>query len=180
MLLNAVQNNFIFNFDKTFIYPSIKDKYNLYLNKLPIPYQDLNDYINATIQSITFPSFNLGTVQQIMKYGKQKNWKNSVNPNDLFDKEVTITFKLEDGHLNYWVLFEQFNKYIDFQNKEEFLPDMQLHITDSFGNIMITLFMEQVIMTGMSDLTLSYSSNNPEFSNFECRFMYNFLNIKLQ
>lgn len=180
MILNSVNNNFIFNFDKNWIYKSIKDKYNLYLNKLPIPYQDITDYLNATIQSVNFPSPNLGTVTQTLKYGKTKNWKNSINPNDLFSKEFTVTLKHEDGYLNYWIMFEQFNRFVDFQNKDEFLPDLSLHILDSYGNIVITAYMQEVIMTGFSDLSLSYSDNNPEFKTFDLNFTFNYLNIKLQ
>lgn len=180
MHLNNLESNFIFNFGKNFFYPAIKEKYNLYLNKLPIPYGDITDYVNSTIQTITFPSPSLGTVEQTLTLGKKRSWKNSVNPNDLFTKEFTVSFKHEDGYLNYFILFEQFNRYIDFTNKDEFLPDLSVQILDSFGNVIMSVFMQEVIMTGLSELTLSYSSVNPDFKTFDVTFQFNWINIKLQ
>ena len=64
MILNSKNNQFIFKLPKGFIYPDIEEKYNFYLKRLPTPFETITDYVNHTIQSVTFPAVNSDEVEQ--------------------------------------------------------------------------------------------------------------------
>ena len=64
MILNAKNNQFVFRFPKGFIYPEIEEKYNYYLKRLPTPFENILDYVNHTVQSVTFPSVQADQIEQ--------------------------------------------------------------------------------------------------------------------
>ncbi len=55
MLLNPKGNSFYFVFPRGFFPPVVVDKYMPYIKKQPIPFDNINDYMNSTIQTIGFP-----------------------------------------------------------------------------------------------------------------------------
>jgi len=66
MILNSRNNNFIITIPRNFVYPSIVKKYETYLKRLPLPYDNLSDYLNASIQAMTFPSLSTELVEQVL------------------------------------------------------------------------------------------------------------------
>ena len=64
MILNSRNNNFIVSFQRGFFFPEITEKYETYIKRLPIPYENIHDYMTAGVQAITFPSLQGETVEQ--------------------------------------------------------------------------------------------------------------------
>ena len=64
MVLNNKPQMFTVFFPSNFFYPEVNKKWELIIEKMRLPYQSIDDFMNAQIQSVTFPSLNLDTSQQ--------------------------------------------------------------------------------------------------------------------
>ena len=177
MILNAKNNNFIVRFNKGFFYPSIVEKYETYLKRLPMPYESLHDYMTASIQWMSFPPLTAEPVDQIL-YEDNYSSKGGLRLERYLDRNFNITFKLYEGYINYWVMFDTFRAFYDLDNKEKFLPDITLSFLDQTGFEFIAVHFSQIIATNISELELNYSSNVAEFKTFNMNFRYNYIDIK--
>jgi hypothetical protein len=181
MILNVRQNGFIFNFPKEFLDPEVVEKYKGYVNRMPMPYDTVNDFINATVQSINFPTLRtIDTVEQIRPGGFKQTYKSSTTLQNLIQRDFTVTFKLGEGFINYWIVYENIVKFLDFQNPEQYLPDFRLMLLDNDGIIMASVILEQVTVTSLSEIQLNYSSTTPQFTTFSVGFRCNYVNTKLE
>lgn len=177
MILNSKNSNFIFNFPKNFIYNNIQERYKTYLKRLPLPYDSVSDYMNASIQSITFPGGSVENTEQMLYEDKVK-WKGGLDVNNQINKEFTITFKNYEGYINYWIMFDLFLEFNSYDNDREFLPDVNISFLDHSGYEFIVFEYKQLLFNEISELELNFSSNISEFQNFTCSFTYNYFNIK--
>lgn len=175
-ILNSTYNSFIFNFTKVFIPTNIIEKWDPYVKRIPLPYDTVTHYLNSTIQAVDFPPVSMDTVQQFKKF-KEKDFKNSKDPMDLYTRELTVSFKTTEGFANYWIMKEILEDYLDFKNKNLYLEDLYLRMIDQDGHILSSTVFKEVIMTAISGLNLSYADNVPEFKSFDVTFTFNFVEI---
>ncbi len=179
-ILNPRSSSFVFNFPKIWFYPDVKERWKIYYEKQPLPYESASDFINATVQSIVFPGFTMETISQTKQGGKEISWKNAKPINDLYAREITVNFAHVDGFFNYWMLQDNINAFLSFDQKNEFMADLVIRVLDNEGYIMSSIFLKEVLFKSMSELELSYSSNTPDFKSFSLTFSYNFIEIKLE
>ena len=85
-----------------------------------------------------------------------------------------------EGFINYWIVYENIVKFLDFQNPEQYLPDFRLMLLDNDGIIMASVILEQVTVTSLSEIQLNYSSTTPQFTTFSVGFRCNYVNTKLE
>jgi len=190
VILNAKNNQFVFRFPKGFIYPEIEEKYNYYLKRLPTPFENITDYVNHTIQSVTFPSVASDEIEQWVGRktgvdGKNitKNpqyWRQSLDLERVVPKEFTVNLKTADGYLNYWVLFETYRYYLTVPNTEDYFPDLNLMYLDRDGYQMLTVDFRQPLMKGISEVEMNYSATAMEFRTFAVNFKYNTFDINVK
>lgn len=177
MILNSKNNNFFIEFPKTFFYKDVVNKYEFYIKRLPNPYETIKDFVNSSIQGISFPAVSLETVDQLLFDDKVK-WKDGFDFKKQFEKTFTITFKSFEGYINYWIMFEQLYNFYDYDADNEFFPDMTLSLLDNTGFELIAFTFKKILMTGLSSLDLSYTSNVPDFNTFTVDFAYNYFELK--
>jgi hypothetical protein len=177
MILTAKNNNFIVRFNRGFFYPSITKKYESYIKRLPIPYETVHDYMTASIQACTFPALSAEPVEQTL-YEDPVSWKGGKRLETYLSREFNLTFKLYEGYINYWILYDTFRAFYDFDNKEEFLSDVTLSFLDQTGFEFIGVEFHQILITSLSELELNYSSNTAEFKTFNANFKYNYIKVK--
>jgi hypothetical protein len=181
MILNVRQNGFIFNFPKGFIVDSVVDKYEKYVKRMPIPYDTVNDFINSTIQQVNFPTLRtIDTAEQIRPGGFKQTYKSSTTLQNLIQRDFTVTFKLGEGFINYWILYENIIKFLDFQNPEQYLQDFRLLLLDNEGIVMASVLLQQPVFTSLSEIQLNYASSTPQFSTFSIGFKCNYVDVKLE
>lgn len=178
MILNAKNNQFVFRFPKGFLDEEIQQKYSFYLKRLPTPFENIEDYLNHTIQSVTFPSVTADEVEQTLDKTPQF-WRQSFDLERIISKEFTVNFKTADGYLNYWVLFEQFQRYLKMESKRDYFPDMDIRFLDREGYELVSVVFRQPLMKGMDSLEMSYGSSAFEFRTFGATFKYNQFEIKV-
>jgi hypothetical protein len=179
MLLNARQNGFMFNFPPDFFSPKIKEKYKKYYKSLILPYDTIDEFMSSTIQSIDFPSWGMDPVTQIRPYGKKQDYRNAVQVQDLFVREFTLTFKLTDAYLNYFIFLENALNYLDFSNKTQTFSPMRLSLLDNEGYLVSSIIFKDAVLKGQDGVKLSYSSATPEFTTFTAKFVYFNFDIEL-
>lgn len=200
MTLNPKDSSFVIVFPPNFFVKEIVDKYEPYLKSLMLPYNGLEDFMASTVQSITFPDLSMNLVEQTRMYGKAQEFKNAKPISDLFKREFSITFKLTDAFLNYFIFIENALNFYDFSNTEPTktakslgnisrstpgespnrkklnsglnLDPIRLLLMSNEGHIVSSVIFNKPIISGWSDLKLSYSSNNPEFTTFNVKFNF--------
>lgn len=177
MILNSKNNNFLVTIPQNFIYPDIQKRYGTYLARLPLPYDSVTDYLNASVQSVTFPALSLELVEQNL-YEDQVSAKGGLQPTRYLSREFTMTLKTYEGYINYWMMYDLLWAYWDLDQKNKYLPDITLTFMDHNGFEFMTVIFKQVIFYGLSEIELNYSSNAAEFKNFTVNFKYNYIEIK--
>ena len=190
MILNSKNNQFVFRFPKGFIFPEIEEKYNFYLKRLPTPFENITDYINNTVQSVTFPSVASDEVEQwvgrkVTVDGKNigKNpqyWRQSLDLDRVIPKEFTVSMKAADGYINYWALFENYRHYLTITDTTDYVPDMNIIYLDRDGYELITIGFKEPLIKSISDVEMNYSQTAMEFRVFSMTFKYNRFDINVK
>ena len=172
MLLNVRQNGFIFNFPPDFFAPEIKEKYKKYYQSLILPYDTIDEFMSSTVQQIDFPSWAMQPVQQTRPLGKLQEYKNSKPLKELFTREITLTMKISDAYLNYFIFLENSLEFLDFSNKEQTLKPIKLLMLNNEGYSVSSITFNNPILMSQTGIKLSYSSVTPQFNTFEVKFKY--------
>jgi len=173
MIINSRGSNFLFIFPKGFYQKEVIDKYTNYIRRQAIPYDTLDTYMAATVQSVSFPGLNMSEVSQVRRLGKMQDYKNSVPVPDLFDRSITVTFRCLDGYINYWIFLENALLWLDFDSQEEYIEDLlQMRFLDQEGRNVLTCRFEKPLLTAVSGLNMSYSDNNPDYKTFNATFKF--------
>ena len=181
MLSNARDNLFQFGFPRTFIPKVVADKYRKYLNRIPGNLiEEPLDFINYTIQSINLPGMGYDPVQQAQYPGRQILFRNSLPVQELFQKELTVTFQLVDGYINYWILLDTLSYYYSFETEKPYTDDLNLRILDSEGNALVTATLKKPLIKSLSDLDMSFASNVAEFKTFDLSIAYNEFEVRIE
>jgi hypothetical protein len=182
MFLNSKSDEFKVEFPRVFIPDHIKAKYAPYLHRLPTAINDVSDLVNYSIQSINIPSTSYEPITQTQaKTSRQDPDARGFNrthravggTKSLQSKEFTVTFKMVNGYLNYWVMQETFWYHYAHQNKVTYMCDLPVKILDSDSVQMFTAKYTGVLFTGLGEFELSYANNIREFKTFDCNFVYN-------
>ena len=176
-ILNSINNQFIVQFPSGFFYPEIISKWTPVVNRMKLPYETLEDFINATVQSITFPSVELTNVQQQQgQFAIQYRPGKELEP--LLEKNLTLTFKLSEGFISYWILFEQVEQFLHYEQTVPFWPPMYVSFLDHKGFELVAFSFEKIIPVSLSQFEVSYAQTAAEFNTFNMTMRYNRYNIK--
>lgn len=176
MILNARQNLFDFRFPKGFFFPQIEEKYRAYIRALPLPIDSVSDFLNHTIQSFTLPSISVPSTEQILS-ARKTIWRGHLPQHLLTNQKFTVAFKLTEGYINYFVLYDQLRLFLEFDNEIEYLPTCRLRLLDYGGKEFVAIKLQQITMTNLSTLELSYTSALPEQKTFTCEFTFNIFEL---
>ena len=177
MLLNSKQNSFYFIFPKGFFPSTITDKYLPYIKKQSIPYDNIQNYVNSTIQSIGFPGMSIDSVEQIRPLGKKITYKSATPVQDLFSKDFNVQFRLVDGFINYFIMMDTILHFLNFASDQIFIQNLPVRIMDSEGNIVISVTFKEVTLTSFSEFELNYTSNAAQDATFNVGFKANYIDI---
>jgi hypothetical protein len=185
LFLNARYNQFKFLFPKGFLYPVIEDKYKQYLKDLPNPYATTRDFLNSTVQSISFPGVTGVTPVEQVQAGRKIAYRQGYKFSQVINKDFTVTFRLVDAYLNYWLMYEQLIRYTNFAAEQpedpdfEFFPDFEILYLTSNGNLTILQTLKQVLFMGISDLTPMYTDISNSNKTFSCTFRFNYFELQV-
>jgi hypothetical protein len=177
-ILNAKLNQYFIWFPQDFFYPEIRERWTPIVKKLKLPYQSLEDYVNATVQSITFPEVQLTPVSQGQSQFDIK-YRGGKELEPILDKSLNITFKLSEGFFTYWMFFEQIELFQRYSlDKPIFWPSMYVSFLDNNGFEILAFEFKKIIPIGLSQLNVSHATVAAEFNTFNLNLIYNRYNIK--
>lgn len=178
MRLSSQASQFIFSLPASFLPNEVIESYQPLLEKNWVQYENVIDYINSTILSVNFPGISFDMPTQIRMRGKQRNFKPSKNPQDIVStRELQVTFRSVDSHLNYWLLFDIINKhYIDVENS--FVTPFTITSLDAHRDAIYIIKFFEIILRSLSDINFSYSQQAVTAKEFTMTFNFNFYDIE--
>jgi len=177
MFSNSRSNNFRLVLPKGFLAEKIEEKWDTYIKRLPIPFETVEKFIQSGIQSVSFPSLSMEPASQTRYGGKKQEYKNSVPIEDLFTRDVRITFKASDGWVNYFIMLDNILNYLDFKSEQLYFDSMYLQLLDREGHIVTVIEMKNLVFTNLSEISCSYSDISPDIKTFDISFK--FVNIDI-
>lgn len=189
---------FRFALPKEFLPYEIEDKYQTLLNRTPGVLSTPIDYLNESIQGISFPGISEINIQQsqhstnsigTIAHGqvvrptkfKQMNvepktditYLSSANPLDKIEKQFKVTFRLNQGLYNYFMLYEtifyKFCKPLDYGH----CPVLYIELLDEEGVIRSRIKFIDVHIDGIDGLDFNYTKMSRESSTFDVNFKFN-------
>jgi len=176
-ILNAKSNMFTIWFPPNFFYSSVKKNWEPVVKRLKLPYQNVEDFFNASIQSISFPSVDLMTVhQQQRQFDIEYRGGKELEP--IFERTLDVTFKLSEGFITYWMIFDQIEEYLKYKEDDVFWPSMYVSFLDHHGFELVAFEFNKIVPTGLSTFDVSYATTAAEFNTFSLGLKYNRFNIK--
>ncbi len=177
MILNAKNSMFTIWFPPNFFYPKVIKRWEPVVKRLKLPYETIEDFFNSSIQSITMPAMSLDNVAQQQSQFKI-NYKGGKELEPIFEKVLDVTFKLAEGFITYWILFDQIEEYMRYKEGDVFWPSMYVSFLDMHGFELVTFEFNQLIPTGMTQFDVSYATTAADFNTFTLNLKYNRFKVK--
>ncbi len=115
MILNAKQSMFTIWFPPNFFYPSVVKKWEPVIKRLKLPYENIEDFFNSAIQNVTIPAMTLPAVAQQQTQFEQK-YRGGKELEPVFQRTLDVTFKLSEGFITYWIIFDQIEEYLRYKD----------------------------------------------------------------
>lgn len=178
MRLSSQSSQFVFNLPSDFIRPELINHYQPILEKNWVQYENIIDYINSTIKSISFPGIGFDLHKQVLLRGKERNFKPAKNVQDVVTtRDITITFRSVDSDLNYWLMFDLLTKhYLDLENA--FNKPLTITCLDIKRDAIYIIKFYEVIFKSLSDNTFNYSQQKVASKEFTTTFSFNFYDVE--
>lgn len=179
-----------FHLPKTFIPPTVEEKYTKWLNTDAYTMKSSIDYLNESIQGVTMPGIQGLTMTQ-QQHGSNNirldginkrinvepmheiNHISSGNPLEKLDKEFKVTFRTNQGLLNYFMLYETAFHYACREYRWEAEPVMYIEILNEDGTVISKVKFIDVYIEGIEGLDFNYSKIDRESNTFDVTFKFN-------
>ena len=176
MILNSKSNMFAIWFPPNFFYPEILERWEPVVKRLKLPYETVEDFFNSSIQSITIPPVDLTTViQQQSQFKIEQRGGKELEAD--WEKTLDVTFKLSEGFITYWIIFEQIELFLEYKESKPFWPAMYVSFLDLHGFELVVFEFNKIIPLGLSQFEVSYATTAAEFNTFSLGLKYNRFNI---
>ena len=179
-----------FHLPKTFIPPTVEEKYTKWLNTDAYTMKSSIDYLNESIKGVTMPGIQGLTMTQ-QQHGSNNirldsikkrinvepmheiNHISSGNPLEKMDKEFKVTFRTNQGLLNYFMLYETAFHYACREYRWDAEPVMYIEILNEDGTVISKVKFIDVYIDGIEGLDFNYSKIDRESNTFDVTFKFN-------
>ena len=190
--LKGRQDGFRLLLPQEFICDEINDKYAKILQNQKSFFTKPIDFLNETIQSVQVLGFSAGTVNQpqpgighplidpnrvkqnkFLHTATDFTYRSEVNPLQLIDKTLNITFRHTLGFLNYFLLFENF-WYLYSRDKQykDISFTFNIDIINQNGQVYSKIVLYDPIIHGIDMLDLNYTKPVADSQTFTVIFKY--------
>ena len=190
--LKGRQDGFRLLLPQEFICDEINDKYAQILQNQKSFFTKPIDFLNETIQSVQVLGFSDGTVNQpqpgighplidpnrvkqnkFLHTATDFTYRSEVNPLQLIDKTLNITFRHTLGFLNYFLLFENF-WYLYSRDKQykDISFTFNIDIINQNGQVYSKIVLYDPIIHGIDMLDLNYTKPVADSQTFTVIFKY--------
>jgi hypothetical protein len=188
---------FVFKFPKDFLPKEIEEKYTKILNREKSVIRTAIDYLNESIQGVSFPGITDLLTEQTQYSPEHPENKNkqeglhgkrisiepsrsnvSYSPKNILSQiggEFTVTLRKNQGLYNYFMLYETiFYKVLkEYANVTK--PDdlFEIDILDSTGRVIGRVKLFQPRIDGIDGLEFSYNKLERQVETFDLKFRFN-------
>jgi len=174
MVLNNLPQMFAIWFPNGFFYKEVVNKWGPVVKRMKLPYETVEDFMNAQIQSVDFPgiSMELTTQQQLQM---EVTYPTGKELEPLIDKTLNIKFKLTESYLPYWILFDQIHAYLKYSStnhKPCFMDPISLTFTNNVGFGLLTFQFKDIVPQSLGSLPLSYAAQAASFNTVDWVLKY--------
>jgi hypothetical protein len=178
MRLSSQPSQFVFNLPSDFLPQEIINTYQPILEKNWVQYENVIDYINSTIKSVSYPGLSLNTPEQNLYHGKVRSYKPATNINDILtNREITVSLRSVDSDLNYWLCVDILSKhYLDVLNL--YINPFRLTAVDIHRDAIYEIRFFEIIMSTIGDMTFDYSQQKVNAKEFTINFKFNFIEVE--
>ena len=178
MRISSQSSQFIFNLPQDFLTKEIVSTYTPILEKNWIQYENVLDYLNSTIKSVSFPGLSIETPEQVIRRGKRVNYLPATNVNDIVTtREFSVTFRSVDADLNYWILYDICIKhYVDVIRL--YVNPFLLTSVDIHRDAIYSIKFFEILCISLSDMNFDYSSQKVSAKEFTMTFKFNYIEIE--
>jgi hypothetical protein len=180
MILDSKNNQFVFYFSPDFWCEKVLDFYKSFYKYLLLPYENVDDYVLSTLQTVEFPGITNQTVSQTRYLGKEMIYKGAQPVKDLQDKKFSLSFKMTEGFMNYMMIYHNYLEFMDHMNKKQNYDCFTLGVLNNEGFLMYTIDFLKVLPVSISSFNLDYTAVDNNLNKFTVGFKYVDWNITLQ
>lgn len=182
MVLNNKPQMFSIYFNDHFFYKEVREKWGPIIERMRLPYQSVADFMNAQIQTVTFPGLNLSNpTQQRGQYEITYPTGGELEP--LISKDLSITFKLTESYISYFIMWDQIDIYLHYVNKAAdkkpcWMEPIQLAFLSDAGFQLTEFVFREITPSSLTELNLSYAAQIAAYSTFNFSLKYNWFDVK--
>lgn len=176
-----------------FIPPEVLKKWEPIIKEEPGVFPDSLAYLNESITGISLPGINETIITQpqhstnrfsapvhqsglgkINVEPKQDNtYIGTRNPLDLIDRTLNVSFRINQGLYNYYMMYESLFLYICKPHQFKPYDRFEISLLAEDGRIISKIILDQVIMTGLGGIEFSYEKNGRNSESFTVAFRWN-------
>ena len=179
---------FRFSFPKDFIPPHIEEKYSNIINKTPGVITTPIDYLNESIQGINIPGISDILIQQqqhsfnsIQRMSNKINtepkreavYRSTANPLEKIGQEFKITFRMNQGLYNYFMLYEITMLQMIKPGEVDQQPILTLEILNEDGEVAAQVYYKGVLIDGIEGMDFNYNKIERDAGTFDVTFKFN-------
>ena len=188
---------FVFKFPKDFLPKEIEEKYTKILNREKSVIRTAIDYLNESIQGVSFPGIADLLTEQTQRSPEHPENKNkqeglsakrisiepsrnnvSYSPKNILSQiggEFTVTLRKNQGLYNYFMMYETIfykalKEYANVTKQDDFF---EIDILDSTGRVIGRVKLFQPRIDGIDGLEFSYNKLERQVETFDLKFRFN-------
>lgn len=196
--LKGRQDTWRLLFDTDFIPEEIREKYTKVLLNRKSFISDPASFISETVQKIQLLGFSSATYAQqqgtrgepvrdqnrieennMMGGMDEVQYRSVASPIQIIDKTINVQFRMSQGYLNYFILFESFfYKYCKDTTSGELDKHFAIDIYNEFGEIYARIILYNPVIDSMDMLDLDFTQPVATSQTFQVSFKYS--NIDFQ
>ena len=185
---------FRFQFPRDFLPTEISEKYNKILNREPGVLVTAIDYLNESIKGTNLPGISdVNVAQQQHSSNTVEKTKTRLNvepktdiihtstsnPLDKINKEFRVTFRINQGLYNYFMMYETIFHYICNPMLREGEPVLYIELLDEDGVVRSRIKYMDCHVDGIDGLEFTFNKTERDAGEFDVTFKFNNIDFEL-
>lgn len=179
---------FRFQFPRDFLPTEVSEKYANIIAKEPGVICTPIDYLNESVQGVSFPGISDVNISQAQHSSNSNNrtlnklnvepkteiiHTSTSNPLDKINKEFKVTLRMNQGLYNYFMLYETLFHYICKPILRDEEPVLYVELMDEDGVVRSRIKYMDCHMDGIDGLDFTFNKTERDSGTFEITFKFN-------
>ena len=176
-----------FSLPKDFLPKEVEEKYHGLLAKNAGVIATPIDYLNESIQSINFPGISDIIVTQVqhstndmkrtlgrlnVEPKREQIYSTTANPLDKIEHSFKVTFRMNQGLYNYFMLYETTFHQICKPQEHKHQPVFFIELLDEDGVVTSRIIFKNVLIDGIDGLEFSFNKVERDSGTFDVTFKF--------